>query len=59
MNFPLEYEDMYAIEFERLEESSFTTEFYEEISQINYSKYIDTMNEKKFEPPKFMDDQLN
>jgi hypothetical protein len=32
MNFPLEYEEMYAIEFERLEESSFTTEFYEEIS---------------------------
>jgi len=31
MNFPLEYETMYAIEFERLEQSSFKKEFYEDI----------------------------
>jgi hypothetical protein len=31
MNFPLEYEPMYAIEFERLEQSSFKKEFYEDI----------------------------
>ena len=59
MNFPLEYEPMYSIEFERLEQSSFKKEFYEDIEQINYGRYIDAMNEKKFEPPKFVDDQLN
>jgi hypothetical protein len=29
MNFPLEYDEMYAIEFERLEQNSFRKEFYE------------------------------
>ena len=53
MNFPLEYDEMYAIEFERLEHSSFRKDFYEQIEQINYDRYIDG---EKFKFPVFMDD---
>lgn len=53
MNFPLEYDEMYAIEFERLEHNSFRKEFYQQIEQINYDRYIDG---EKFKFPVFMDD---
>ena len=35
------YDDARAIEFERLEASSFKPDFFEKMQEINYDRYID------------------
>jgi len=40
-----------AIEFERLETSSFKKSFFEKMEQLNYDRFIEC---EKYKPPEFM-----
>jgi hypothetical protein len=45
-----------AIELERLENSSFKPEFYEQMEALNYDRYVD---QDKYKPPVFVDPPQN